>query len=90
MEPAEIVISSISQCARGLLGPCGAMKLCEVHRNSETGNLHSVIDGYELMLSLRVSHPVAMLLRDAVNAQEADFGFGSTTLLSFVGVLLDR
>ena len=71
MESAYLVISAISRCARGLLGPCGAMKLCEApFENVESENFYSVIDGYGLISALNVQHPIAMLLKDAVNAQE--------------------
>ncbi len=89
MESAEIVISSISRCARGLLGPCGAMKFCENQSGFESGNILTAIDGYELMAALNVNHPAAMLLRDAVNAQEVCVHSDTSSLhahaLPFVG-----
>ena len=45
--------------------------------------------GAGLMAALRVQHPAATLLKEAVHGQQEDTGTGSTLLLSAVGPLLD-
>lgn len=89
-----VVISAISSCARSMLGPGRAIKLCSPDPGEMVGGVEAMpsaaFDGNGLLAVLSVKHPAMMLLYESVRGQEDEAGCSSTLLLSLVGPLLER
>jgi len=91
---SALVVSAVSRCARSMLGPSRAIKLCSPDLDSAGGGVEAmplaVFDGSGLLKVLSVKHPAAMLLYESVKGQGDEAGCASTLLLSLVGPLMDR
>ena len=74
LQQSAIVVSAISQAARGVLGPSGAVKICATGGvpGAGAGGAYSVAvcDGGGLMRELSVAHPAGTLLKEAVHGQQ--------------------
>lgn len=91
---SALVVSAVSRCARSMLGPGRAIKLCTPDLDSASGGVEAMpvaaFDGSGLLKVLSVKHPAVMLLYESVKGQDNEAGCSSTLLLSLVGPLMDR
>lgn len=78
--------SRICDVVRTTLGPFGASKVLV----NDAGSVESTTDGTAILDALDVDDPRVTLFRGAVDDFDAEFGDGSTTLVTLAGALLEE
>lgn len=81
-----MVARIVSEMIRSTLGPRGMDKAII----GKKGNFTATNDGATILKSVKLEHPVAKIMVEAANAQDAEVGDGTTTAVVLAGELLAK